>query len=354
MNLGARTFKTGLAVVLALLLARIFNLPSPVFAGTSAALAMQPSIYRSYITLIEQIQGNVIGAILAIAFALAFGNDVLVIGMAAIILIMVHIQLKIDSSIPLSLATLIVLMETPGDEFFPYSLLRFLTIMLGVLAAFAVNISFFPPKYEKRLFASISELTNDILKWIRVTRQQSADHQKLKRTIEDLKDRLIKLDQLYLLFKEDRGLSIKKKFKDLRKLVLYRQMIQAAKSALNILKKQNQCEHVLEKISKESLQQISAIIFQLISNHEQLLMRYVDQVVPHHELEMDEYKYIRKELFVIYQTIRDLEDIIGKEAQLFQYFAAIMDYNEQLSHLELLLSRIEAYHENDKQNMYPV
>ncbi|MFS8652685.1 MAG: aromatic acid exporter family protein, partial [Caldibacillus sp.] len=43
MKLGARTFKTGLAVVLALLLARIFNLPSPVFAGTSAALAMQPS-----------------------------------------------------------------------------------------------------------------------------------------------------------------------------------------------------------------------------------------------------------------------------------------------------------------------
>lgn len=346
MKLGARTFKTGLAVVLALFLARIFNLPAPVFAGTSAALAIQPSIYRSYITLVEQIQGNVIGAILAITFAITLGNDVLVIGLAAIILIMVHVQLKIDNSIPLSLSTLIVLMETPGDEFFPYSLLRFLTIMLGVLSAFIVNISFFPPRYENRLYTNISDISNAILKWIRVTNQQAADQQKLKNTIENLKDQLIKLDQLYLLYKEDRSLFKKNKLKDLRKLVLYRQMILTAKSALNILKKQNQYEQLLQKLPNDTLQKISSNIFQLISNHEHLLLRYIEQAIQLHDLEMAEYENIRNELLHIYKNIKETES--GKESQLFQYFAAIMDYNEQLEHLEILLSRIEAFHKNDK------
>ena len=350
MKVGARTFKTGLAVVMALLLARLFNLPAPVFSGTSAALAIQPSIYRSYLTLVEQIQGNVIGAILAIVFATTFGNDVIVIGLAAIILIMIHIQLKIDTSIPLSLSTLIVLMETPSEEFFPYSFLRFLTIMLGVLSAFIVNISFFPPRYEHRLYAKISDITNDILKWIRVTSQQAADQQKLKRTIEDLKDQLIKLDQLYLLFKEDRSLFKKKKLRDLRKLVLYRQMIQTARSALNILKKQNQYELLSQKVTEDMTKKLSAMIFLLISNHEHLLLRYIEQAVQHHDVEMAEYDHIRKELVSLYKEIRDVETIKGKEFQLYQYLAAIMDYTEQMEHLEVLLSRVETFHKHDKQD----
>ena len=38
MKLGARIFKTGLAVVLALMLGEFLNLPSPVFAAVAAYL----------------------------------------------------------------------------------------------------------------------------------------------------------------------------------------------------------------------------------------------------------------------------------------------------------------------------
>ena len=68
MKLGARIVKTGVAIVLALFIAELLGLPNPVFAGIAAIFAIQPSIYRSYLTIIEQIQGNVIGAVIAIIF----------------------------------------------------------------------------------------------------------------------------------------------------------------------------------------------------------------------------------------------------------------------------------------------
>ena len=80
-------FKTGIAVALALFLAALFHFPSPVFAGISAVFAMQPTIYRSYLSLIEQVQANVIGALFAIAAVLILGRDPLVVGLTLMIVI---------------------------------------------------------------------------------------------------------------------------------------------------------------------------------------------------------------------------------------------------------------------------
>ena len=135
MKLGARIFKTGLAVVLALMLGELLNVPSPVFAAISAVFAIQPSIYRSFLTVIEQIQGNVIGAVIAILFVILFGNHFLIVGLAAIILIMINLRLKIDT-ITLSVVTLIIIMETPQEEFITFALLRFATILLGIFPPF--------------------------------------------------------------------------------------------------------------------------------------------------------------------------------------------------------------------------
>ena len=66
MTLGARILKTGIAIVLALFLAQLLNAPTPVFAGISAIFAIQPTVYRSYLSIIEQVQGNIIGAIIAV------------------------------------------------------------------------------------------------------------------------------------------------------------------------------------------------------------------------------------------------------------------------------------------------
>src|SRR3954451_23750537 len=159
MKLGARILKTGIAIVLALLIAQLIGLPSPVFAGIAAIFAVQPTIYRSYLSIIEQIQGNTIGAVIATIFVLLFGNNVFIIGLAAILVLGLHLKFKLENAIGLSLVTLVAIMETPGDTFIEFAIIRFLTVMLGVLAAFIVNLVFIPPKYEQKLYFKLSETT---------------------------------------------------------------------------------------------------------------------------------------------------------------------------------------------------
>jgi uncharacterized membrane protein YgaE (UPF0421/DUF939 family) len=152
MKLGARIFKTGIAIVLSLYLAQLLDSPAPVLAGIAAIFAIQPTIYRSYLTIVEQIQGNLIGALLAVIFVLLLGNHIIIIGLAAIIVIIINLKLKIENTIGLSLVTLVSIMETPGTDFIPFAGIRFSTIMIGVFSAFIVNLVFLPPKYENKLY----------------------------------------------------------------------------------------------------------------------------------------------------------------------------------------------------------
>ena len=230
MKLGARILKTGIAIILSLLLSELFQLPSPVFAAIAAIFAVQPTIYRSFLSIIEQIQGNFIGAIIAVIFVLLLGNHIVIIGLAAIIVITINLKLKIENTISLSLVTMIVIMETPGDEFIQFALIRFSTIMLGVLSAFIVNLVFLPPKYEKKLYYKISDVTEETTKWIRLTIRHASEHRLLKNDIGKMKEAVRSLDHLYVMYKEELNYIKKNTLVKSRKLVIYRQMIRLSYS----------------------------------------------------------------------------------------------------------------------------
>lgn len=349
MKLGARIFKTGLAVVLALMLSQLFNLPSPVFAAISAVFAIQPSIYRSYLTILEQVQGNVVGAIIAIVFVLMFGNHFLIVGLAAIILIMINLKLKIDT-VSLSVVTLIVIMETPQNDFITFAILRFATIMLGILSAFIINLIFLPPKYETKLYSAISEITNDILKWTRITNHQAVDHALLKKDIDTIKERLIHLEQIYLLYKEERIFLKKNKWGRMRKIVIYRQMITTAKKALDILKELHHSEYVFCQLPNDIREQLFNIIAHLNHNHEHLLLRYIGKAIQVHSEEMEEYAEQRIHLL---NAFHDFQKVCNDQltiAHLLQLTATILDYNKQLEKLEILVNSLKQYH-HEKINM---
>lgn len=77
MRLGARIFKTGIAIILAMSIASLLpdNIGLKTLAGVSAVVAMQPSVYRSIKTVSEQAIGNVIGALLAVTMVTIFNNN---------------------------------------------------------------------------------------------------------------------------------------------------------------------------------------------------------------------------------------------------------------------------------------
>lgn len=348
MKLGARILKTGIAIILSLFIAEIFGLPSPVFAGIAAIFAVQPTIYRSYLSIIEQIQGNTIGALFAVIFVLIFGNHFVIIGLAAIIVIVIHLKLKIESAVGLSLVTLVAIMVTPGDTFIEFALIRFLTVMLGVFSAFIVNLVFIPPKYENKLYESISDLTTEITKWIRLTIRGASEHTFLKEDIDKLKDSLVKVDQLFLLYKEERNYFKKQNIEKVRKLVIYRQMISTIKKAFETLKKlhryENETTALPDDLQNILQQQLDAIIHQ----HEHAMLKFLGKVKANVIFEEGDVSLSRKELFDLFLSyLSKLPDHDDPQYHLIQIISNIVDYDEDIEHLDLLINSHQSHHKTE-------
>lgn len=350
MKLGARIVKTGVAIVLALFLAELLNLPNTVFAGIAAIFAIQPSIYRSYLKIVEQIQGNIIGAVVAVTFVLIFGHQLIFIGLAAVVIILIMNKLGLEASISMALVMMIAIMEIQGDEFLSFALLRFLTIVLGVLAAFLVNLLFIPPKYETKLFQSIHETQDEIIRWTRLAGRQASEHIATKKSLTKLNDRLTQIDQTYLLFKEERNYFKKATRAKSRKLVIYRQMVATSKSSYEVLKKLHKYENELIDLPEQFRMMIQERLDVLLTYHEQLHLKFVGKLKAEN-LNTDSHEdYIQRyEVMEIFAK----EISLTKEEEEFSTYhllhilSAILNYEEQLEHLDKLIILLQKNHENE-------
>ncbi|MBA4536299.1 aromatic acid exporter family protein [Bacillus aquiflavi] len=345
MKLGARVLKTGIAIIIALFLSQLLQLPSPVFAGIAAIFAVQPTIYRSYLSIIEQIQGNIVGAFIAVSFVLLFGNDVFIIGLAAIIVISINLKLKIENTIGLSLVTMIAIMESPGDEFITFAFIRFSTIMLGVLSAFVVNLVFLPPKYENKLYYKIYNVSEEIMRWIRLI--HASEHKLLKNDIGKIKEDMIKLEQLYLLYKEERNYFKRSHPVKLRKLVIYRQMISSTKRALQTLRRLHRFENELNLMPESFQTDVHQELDYLVNHHEQLLLRFVGKIRPLEE--EHNISFHKKDLF---HLLREHQKKMEEQDEymlyhMMQLVSAITEYGEHLEHLDRLINSFQLHHKGD-------
>ncbi|MEH7392476.1 FUSC family protein [Bacillus sp. JJ1474] len=346
MKLGARILKTGIAIILSLFLSQVFQLPSPVFAAIAAIFAIQPTIYRSFLSIIEQVQGNAIGALTAVVFVLLFGNDMFIIGLAAIVVITINLKLKIENTIGLALVTMIVIMETPSDEFIQFALIRFSTVMLGVFSAFIVNLLFLPPKYEKKLYFGISDITEETTKWIRLTIRHASEHKLLKNDIGKMKASVRNLDHLYSMYKEERNYFKKDTIPKSRRLVIYRQMISTVKRSLDTLRKLHRFENDLQEMPLDYQNAIQQQLDCLIHHHEHIMLKFIGKVRPNVIFEEGDIFLNRKELFNLFisqkkEASLEDEDILSHNMQII---SVIIDYNEQVEHLDKLITSFQTYH----------
>ncbi len=355
MKLGARVLKTGVAIVFALFLAELLNVPSPVFAAIAAIFAIQPSIYRSYLTIIEQIQGNLIGATVAVLFGLIFGHHIVAVGIAAIIVLGIMMKLKLEKSISLALVTVIAIMEVPGDDFVTFGLIRFGTVMLGVFAAFTVNLVFLPPKYEVKLFKKINSVQDDIIRWTRLAVRQASEHTSTKMAITKLESRLKELDTMYEFFKEERSYFKNQKYIKARKLVIYRQMLTTSKKSLELLIRLHKHENELGNLPTQFQIIIQERLDFLLTYHEQLLLKYTGKLRPEHSKWTRHAEYLQgSELMAqfIKQIAMDQEAAAEDEQfssyHLLYILSRILDYEENLEHLDTLIVSYRSYHSEEK------
>ncbi|MFP9216787.1 aromatic acid exporter family protein, partial [Enterococcus faecalis] len=82
---------------------------------------------------------------IATVFGLIFGPSPIMIGLTAVIVITIMLKLKIEHTISIALVTVIAILESAGDDFLMFALIRTSTVILGVLSSFIVNLVFLPP-----------------------------------------------------------------------------------------------------------------------------------------------------------------------------------------------------------------
>ena len=352
MKVGARVFKTGIAIVIAIYVAILMGIPSPTLAAISAVFAVQPTIYRSYLTLIDQIQANIIGFLVAITFVLFFGNEPLLLGLAAIITIVINLQLKNEKQLTISLVTLILIMEQPEGDFTTFAFWRVFAILIGILSAFLVNLIFLPPKYETKLFSRIHHTTDEILRWIRIGSRSSTEHVHLKKDIKRLKETVNKTDQLYDMFQEERDYFKRNKIPKARKLVIYRYMIATNRRALDILKRLHRFEVEFHQMPNDFQLEVQEQLDILMRKHEHIHLKFTEKVKPGCLYAETEEQYNKQQLIEVVRGFRiNATDETPVYYHMVTLISAILEYGDYLEHLEMLVNSFHSYHKAENKSV---
>ncbi|WP_059105831.1 FUSC family protein [Shouchella shacheensis] len=349
MRLGARILKTGLAVVLALYLANWLNFDQPpTFAAIAAAFAIQPSLFRTFRTFSHQVQANLIGAIIGVAFVMTFGHEPFVVGVVVMLSIGIFIKLKLESAIiPTAIVTIIIIMESPSDAFLEFASQRFLFVLIGITSAFLVNLVFIPPRYEKKVYTQMESTTDTLIQWLHLLIRHDADPSTLREDLQEMRKGLDKCEELFKLYREERNYFRKKTFFQQRRVVVFRQMITASERAYTVLEG-------LEKRSDEYFQlpervqtRIEEHIFQLTDYHHRILLRYNGKVSAHapedYISELDEGQASMTNLFV---TLYEEEAFdLSQWHSFLPAISAIIEYQEELDHLDSLVENFHTHQE---------
>ncbi len=350
MKLGARIFKTGIAIIISLFIAHAIDAPGAIVAGISALFAMQPNVYRSFKTIIEQFQGNIIGAILAVIMAYLFGFHIIIIGITSIILISILQKLNLSHVTGLAVVTQLIIMDHQDGDFFLSAIYRFTFVMIGVVSAFMVNTLFFPPKFETKMYYNCLNISSDIFKWIRLEINGSTEFHAVKRDIDDIRSRIEKVEEQYNLYKEERAYSKKGSIRNLRKKIIFKEIILATRRAHDVLRKLHRYENDVINLPEDLKVQIKFELDELMTIHEEILMR-VTKKVP--ATKIDE-NYMINEAFkenILDAFLREIE-----QQQLPEYskehvlivIGTIFDYRDRLEHLDRITHSFYKYHKEDK------
>ncbi|KMK74929.1 aromatic acid exporter family protein [Alkalihalobacillus pseudalcaliphilus] len=347
MKLGARIFKTGLALALAMYSAIWLGFEGATFAAIAAAFAIQPSIHRTFQTILDQVQANVIGAVLAVIFVLTFGHEPFVVGVVVILVIAIISKLKLEAStIPLAIVTVIIIMESPAENFVSFATDRFLLIMLGVLTAFIVNLFFIPPRYETKFYQSMLKESDNINQWMMLLVRNDADSRSLKGDMKRLDTQIQKLDNLYNLYKEERNYLQRNKYSKARKLVLFRQMLITLKQSqavlINLERRSEDISNLPKAIQEEFEQQLD-----LLTNfHNRILLRYIGKVTSSPSKEILDDLATGKEALAKKFIDFYNQDAIDQQTWMhtFPAVSQIIEYHEELAHLNHLVNSFFKYH----------
>jgi uncharacterized membrane protein YgaE (UPF0421/DUF939 family) len=334
MTIGARVLKTGLVVAVALWLGQLVGLESPLIAAISAIFTIQPSIYRSWMQILEQVQTNALGAIIAIGAVFLIGNTPITVGVVCIGVILLCIRLKMEEAIALTLVTVVVIMEAQGQGWM-LAWDRLAAILTGMVSAFAVNITIAPPRHRDRFLKHVQEAQALLSRLLRTVVSNELKENVHREEQNHLKSKLRKLDEFYDLFAEERVWRKISRLKRARLLIVYKGMLSSLERGLSLIDAVE--DHYWGVSTTKTWNRlIDRQIEELCGYHEQLLWKWEGKMKPGASAAAPppEASILLSELI----GERSEDDMIAR-SRLLVITSAVFTYEERLRRLDKLMEQ---------------
>jgi uncharacterized membrane protein YgaE (UPF0421/DUF939 family) len=352
LKLGARVIKTGIAVILALAIASLLPKEAGLksIAAVSAVVAMQPSVYRSIKTIADRANGNIIGAVLAVLMVTAFGNHFVIMGVTVILLIAILFRFNLAHVATLASVTALIIMGQHTGNFYVSAFFRFILVMIGVLSSSIVNLIFLPPKFESKLYYNALNISTDIFVWFKLVLNDTSEYHQIKEDRGLISKRVLKLEQIFEYYEEERPFTKKQLHAQNRKKILFKEIVLVTRQAYAVLKRMNRYQHDLHSLNNELLLQIKLDIDSLTAFHEQIFISLSKKA---------KYDVDFEDTSVDNPQKKDLMDAFQKEliqnpyqteysyANIMQIISAIEEYRYTLRHLDRLRISFFSYHQDD-------
>jgi uncharacterized membrane protein YgaE (UPF0421/DUF939 family) len=161
---------------------------------------------------------------------------------------------------------------------------------------------------------------------------------------------MMKLDQLYLMYKEERAYFKRNIYAKSRKLVLFRQMLVTTNRSLDTLKKLHRLENELHHLPEEFQSILANELDYLVDFHERSLLKFIGKIKPEAPVEfIKEGQFNKQELVDTFMDFKG--NCIDQECfyHLLPLIAVIIDYSEQLEHLDTLINSFHSYHKEENE-----
>lgn len=334
MTIGARVLKTGLGVAVALWVGTLVGLDSPIIAAIAAIFTIQPSIYRSWLQVLEQVQSNVLGAAIAIAAVWAVGSSPILVGVVSIGVILLCIRLKIEDTIGLTLVTVVVIMEAHGQSW-TLALDRLAAIFTGIAAAFVVNVAIAPPRHRNRFVQYVQDAEALLSRLLRTAVSNELKESVYREEYGRLRTKLRKLEEFYDLFAEERVWRREARQRRARLLVVYKGMLSALDKGVSLIDAVE--EHYFNVSTAQAWNRlIDRQIETLCGYHEQLVWKWQGKMKPgsNAAAPAPEATLLLSELIVERE-----EHEPTARARLLVITSAVFTYEERLRRLDKLMEQ---------------
>ncbi len=355
LKIGARTFKTALAILLALIIAPMVGLgESASMATTAVIFSMMPSVQETFRTTSNRIIANMIGGIIAFLIFNFLGDNNVMIALASAILIAILHQIKLDDAIGLATLTVINVMLSPGTNIVETAFLRVTATLLGVIIAFFVNTFILPPKYDIRFYDKTIHVTDESMKYVRAMLRKNAQYPIMRDDLTTIRKELTTLkiyysymmDPVYKRFISSRYYSL------LRFLAVSRQSIKTNEVLYTLAATLHRSENTLNHLPNELRILMRERLETLMTAHEQILLKWNGRVLPEEVNFIAHQADLRRSFMKAFYVEASSDDAMryefSKGNDLLTMMTIIFQYDKELQHLNKLTNSFVKYKRDDE------